>query len=148
MISCIPYRRKGSFEDKAKSLEALAFGVSQKKDCRKGRYYNINCTRCQGKYSRCRFIAQVATRIARNNWDINIFSSGIRHRKMLQGRDLTDDQIDSLIENADEHCFKRGISVQQFVNLVQEVAETLLRFDCSINTLPELIAQKRENWSH
>ena len=67
---------------------------------------------------------------------------------MLQGRDLTDDQIDSLIENADEHCFKRGISVQQFVNLVQEVAETLLRFDCSINTLPELIAQKRENWSH
>lgn len=62
---------------------------------------------------------------------------------MLQGRDLTDDQIDSLIENADEHCFKRGISVQQFVNLVQEVAETLLKFDCSINKLPELIAQKR-----
>ena len=61
---------------------------------------------------------------------------------MLHGRDLTEDQIDSLIENADEQCFKRGISVQQFVNLVQ-VAETLLRFDCSINTLPELIAQKR-----
>jgi len=58
---------------------------------------------------------------------------------MLHGRDLTEDQIDSLIENADEQCFKRGISVQQFVNLVQ-VAETLLRFDCSINTLPELIA--------
>lgn len=37
---------------------------------------------------------------------------------------------------------QKGISVQQFVNLVQ-VAETLLRFDCSINTLPELIAQKR-----
>lgn len=82
---------------------------------------------------------EVTTKIARNNWDISIFSSGIRHRKMLQGRDLTDDQIDSLIE----HCFKRWISVKQFVNLVQEVAETLLRFDCSINTLPELIAQKR-----
>ena len=62
---------------------------------------------------------------------------------MSHERDLTDDQIDSLIENVDEHCFRRGISVQQFVNLVQEVAETLLRFDCSINTLPELIAQKR-----
>lgn len=51
---------------------------------------------------------EVATKIARNNLDINIFSSGIRHRKMLHGRDLTDDQIDSLIENADEQCFKRG----------------------------------------
>ena len=86
---------------------------------------------------------KVATIIVRNNWDTNIFSSGIRHRKMLNERDLTDDQIDSLIENVDEHCFKRGISVQQFANLVQEVAETLLRFDCSINKLPELIAQKR-----
>src|SRR4029078_12492889 len=55
---------------------------------------------------------EVATKISRNNWDINIFSSGIRHRKMLHGRDLTEDQIDSLIENADEQCFKRGISVQ------------------------------------
>jgi hypothetical protein len=117
VINCIPYGRKGSCEDKGKSLEALAFGVSQKKDCRKGRHRrrncNINCTRCQGKIPDVDLLHEVATKIVRNNWDLNIFSSGIRHRKMLHERDLTDEQIDSLIENVDEHCFKRGISVQQ-----------------------------------
>jgi hypothetical protein len=86
---------------------------------------------------------EVATKITRNNWDINIFSSGIRHRKILNERGITDDQIDSLIENVDEHCFKKGIGVEHFVKLVQEVAETLLKYDCSINALPELIAEKQ-----
>ena len=86
---------------------------------------------------------EVATKITRNNWDINIFSSGIRHRKILYEKGITDDQIDSLIENVDEHCFKKKIRVEHFINLVQEVAETLLKYDCSINALPELIAEKQ-----
>ncbi|MGA9743366.1 MAG: hypothetical protein WBQ16_02000 [Nitrososphaeraceae archaeon] len=86
---------------------------------------------------------EVATKITRNNWDINIFSSAIRHRKILNERGITDDQIDSLIENVDEHCFKKQIRVEQFVKLVQEVAETLLKYDCPINALPELTAEKQ-----
>jgi hypothetical protein len=86
---------------------------------------------------------EVATKITRNNWDINIFSSGIRNRKILYEKGITDDQIDSLIENVDEHCFKKKIKVEHFVNLVQEVAETLLKYDCSIDVLPELIAEKQ-----
>ncbi|MGA8405427.1 MAG: helix-turn-helix domain-containing protein [Nitrososphaeraceae archaeon] len=86
---------------------------------------------------------EVATKITRNNWDINIFSSGISHRKILYKKGITDDQIDSLIENVDEHCFKKQIRVEHFVKLVQEVAETLLKYDCSIDVLPELIAEKQ-----
>ena len=86
---------------------------------------------------------EIASKITRNNWDINIFSSGIRHRKILYEKGITDDQIDSLIENVDEHCFKKKIRIEHFVKLVQEVAETLLKYDCSINELPELIAEKQ-----
>jgi transcriptional regulator with XRE-family HTH domain len=86
---------------------------------------------------------EVATKITRNNWDINIFSSGIRHRKILYEKGITDDQIDSLIENVDEHCFKKKIRVEHFVKLVQEVAETLLKYDCLIDALPELIVEKQ-----
>lgn len=43
----------------------------------------------------------------------------------------------------DEHCFKKGIRIEHFVNLLQEVAETLLKYDCSIDALPELIAEKQ-----
>ena len=90
---------------------------------------------------------ELATKITRNNWDINIFSSGIRHRKILYEKGITDDQIDSLIENVDEHCFKKQIRIEDFVKLVQEVAETLLKYDCSIDVLPELIGRKTEqNW--
>ena len=86
---------------------------------------------------------EIATKITRNNWDINIFSSGIRHRKILYDKGITDDQIDSLIENIDEHCFKKQIRVEHFVKLVQEVADALLKYNCSINDLPELIAEKQ-----
>jgi transcriptional regulator with XRE-family HTH domain len=86
---------------------------------------------------------EVATEITRKNWDINIFSSAIRHRKILYEKGITDDQIDSLIENVDEHCFKKQISVEHFVKLVQEVAETLLKYDCPIDALPELTAKKQ-----
>jgi transcriptional regulator with XRE-family HTH domain len=86
---------------------------------------------------------EIATKITRNNWDINIFSSGIRHRKILYEKGITDDQIDSLIENVDEHCFKKKIRVEHFVKLVQEVAETLLKYDCLIDALPELIVEKQ-----
>src|SRR4029078_4919069 len=86
---------------------------------------------------------EISSKITRNNWDINIFSSGIRHRNILYEKGITDDQIDSLIENIDEHCFRKQISIEHFVKLVQEVAETLLKYDCSINDLPELIAEKQ-----
>src|SRR4029078_8053994 len=86
---------------------------------------------------------EIASKITRNNWDINIFSSAIRHRKILYKRGISDDQIDSLIENVDEHCFKKQIRVEHFVKLAQEVAETLSKYDCSINELPELIAEKQ-----
>ena len=86
---------------------------------------------------------ELATKITRNNWDINVFSSGIRHRKILYERGISDDQIDSLIENVDEHCFKKQIRIEDFVNLVQEVAEYLLYYGCSIDALPKLLGQKR-----
>ena len=33
--------------------------------------------------------------------------------------------------------------MEHFVNLVQEVAETLLKYDCPINELPRLTAEKQ-----
>lgn len=86
---------------------------------------------------------EIASKITRNNWDINIFSSGIRHRNILYERGISDDQIDSLIENVDEHCFKKQIRIEDFVNLVQEVAEYLKYYGCSIDTLPRLLGEKR-----
>jgi hypothetical protein len=86
---------------------------------------------------------EVATKITLNNWDINVFSSGIRHRKIVYEKGITDDQIDSLIENVDDHCFKKQIRVEHFVKLVQEVAETLLKYDCPIDVLPELLVEKQ-----
>lgn len=85
---------------------------------------------------------EVAGEITRKNWDINIFSSGIRHRNILHDRGITDDPIASLIENVDQRCFKKEIRIEHFVSLVQEAAEISLKYDCSIDVLPELIAEK------
>jgi hypothetical protein len=38
---------------------------------------------------------------------------------------------------------QKQIRVEHFVKLIQEVAETLLKYDCPINALPELTAEKQ-----
>ncbi len=50
-------------------------------------------------------LRELAVQIRKKGWDQETFSSAVRHRNILYRRELTDNQIDDLIENVDEHCF-------------------------------------------
>lgn len=132
---------------KQKVLKLWLSGVSRKKIAEKAEIGDGTVTsivqEAKENIPDVDLLHEIASKITRNNWDINTFSSAIRHRKILYDKGITDDQIDSLIENIDEHCFKKQIRVEHFVKLVQEVAETLLKYDSSIIDLPELIAEKQ-----
>jgi hypothetical protein len=87
-------------------------------------------------------LRQAAVWIRKNGWKQDLFSTAIRHRNFLYGRGLTDEQIDDLIELLDEHCFKRGIKMDSFIEMLKNVSVISKRYGCSIEELDNLIEEK------
>ncbi len=63
---------------------------------------------------------------------------------MLYKKELTDNQIDDLIETVDEHCYKRNMSVNNFVDLVLSTSLFSQKYGCPIEGLDGLKAQKED----
>ncbi len=89
-------------------------------------------------------LRELSVRIRKSDWDQDIFSSAVRHRNMLYERGLTDEQIDDTIENIDEHCFKRGITFNSFVELVQNASLFSQKYSCSIEEIDAIRTQKED----
>ena len=83
-------------------------------------------------------LRQVAVQIKRKGWELAAFSSAMRHRNILYKKGLTDDQIDSLIEIVDEHCFRRNMTLEWFVDVIGHVALVSDKYNCPIEKLDEL----------
>lgn len=62
----------------------------------------------------------------------------MRHRNILYKKGLTDDQIDSLIEIVDEHCFRRNMTLEWFVDVIGHVVLVSDKYNCPIEKLDEL----------
>jgi hypothetical protein len=82
-------------------------------------------------------LREVAAEINKKGWNVNIFSTAIRHRNMLYERGLNDDLIDRLIENVDEYCYKEALSLQTFGNLVKDVIALSEKYGCPLHKLEE-----------
>lgn len=50
--------------------------------------------------------------------DINLFAGAVRLRKMLEKKGLSEEQIESLTENIDTHCFRHNIRFAEFVDTI------------------------------
>ncbi len=89
-------------------------------------------------------LRELAVQIRKKGWDQETFSSAVRHRNILYRRELTDNQIDDLIENVDEHCFKRSINFNRFVDIVQSISLLSQKYGRSIKGLEDLRAEKED----
>jgi hypothetical protein len=131
---------------KEKVLKFWLSGIARKKSAEKARIGDGTVTsivqEARQNIPDIDLLRAVAVKIKSKDWDLNIFSSAIRHREMLQRKGLSDDQIDSLIENVDEYGFKHGTTSEHFVNLVQNMAIISSKYDCPIDKLPDLIEEK------
>ena len=91
-------------------------------------------------------VREVALVLKRKGLDVNLLPSSVRLRKRLEERGLSEKQIDSLIENIDVHCFKRGITAEQFVDTIQNISELLDNLAIPVDKLPQFIAKKKEEY--
>ena len=91
-------------------------------------------------------VREVALVLKRKGLDVNLLPSSVRLRKRLEERGLIEEQIDSLIENIDVHCFKRGITAEQFVDTIQNISALSDNLAIPVDKLPQFIAKKKEEY--
>jgi hypothetical protein len=64
-------------------------------------------------------LREVALVPKKKDLDLSVLTSSIRIKKKIdEMMDLKEDQIESFIENTNIHCFKRDLTAEEFVNIV------------------------------
>jgi hypothetical protein len=75
--------------------------------------------------------------------DINLFAGAVRLRKMLEKKGLSEEQIESLTENIDTHCFRHKIRFVEFVDTINKLSALSDSFGIQLDQLPKHIQEKR-----
>jgi hypothetical protein len=57
---------------------------------------------------------------------------------------LDHNQVDVLLDNVAEYCFKKGMSIEKFINNVTEVTRLSLNIEAPIDELQNLIMDKQK----
>lgn len=96
------------------------------------------------KDSEVDLMRQVATAIRDQQTNVLAFAKAMRLGNMLAELGLNEDQIESLVTTADVHCFKRGLELQEFFNIVGEVTSYASKFGILLKNLPDHMAQQKK----
>ena len=84
---------------------------------------------------------QTALQIKKEDLEIFSFVASIRLRKLLEQFQITEDQIESLLEEIDIYCFKQQILSKEFVLKIKEVSDLAMNFETPILNLPSYVNQ-------
>jgi 5'(3')-deoxyribonucleotidase len=74
--------------------------------------------------------------------DINLFAGAVRLRKTLEKKGLSEELIESFIENIDTHCFRHNIRFAEFVDTINELSALSDSFGIQLNQLPKHIQEE------
>jgi hypothetical protein len=89
-------------------------------------------------------LREVGLLLKREGLDVNLLPSSVRLRKRLEERGLNEKQVDSLIETIDVHCFRRGVTVEEFVNTIQNISSLSDDLGIPLDQLPQYVATQKE----
>ncbi len=86
-------------------------------------------------------LREVALVIKNDDLDLSVLANSIRLKKKLDGMGLNEDQIESLIENINIHCFKRGLTGEEFINIINKTVVLSQKLGMPVDELPNHIIQ-------
>jgi hypothetical protein len=75
--------------------------------------------------------------------NINQLASAIRLQRILESHNLRGEQIESLIRNVANHCFKKEVGVDMFIEDVDKISKLADNTGIAIEKLPDHIHEKR-----
>jgi hypothetical protein len=97
-----------------------------------------------GNYSEFDLIRELAVMLKREDVDVNTFASSIRLQRKLEQKGLSEEQIESFMENVDVHCFRCGLKPEEFINTVNKISVLSDNLGIPIDEIPEYIIQEEE----
>jgi hypothetical protein len=97
-----------------------------------------------GNYSEFDLTRELAVMLKREDVDVNTFASSIRLQRKLDEKELNEEQIESLIENMDVHCFRRGVKPEEFVNTINKISLLSDNLGIPIDEISQYISQEQE----
>ncbi len=83
-------------------------------------------------------LRETALLIKRGNLDLNHFASSIRLKNMLDKLGISEEKVESLLEDIETHCFRNQMDEKEFVS---KIVDSL---DVPIHEIPSYIDQKRD----
>jgi transcriptional regulator with XRE-family HTH domain len=87
-------------------------------------------------------LREVALVLKKYDFDLSVLASSIRIKNKLDEMGLNEDQIDSLIDNGNIHCFKRGLTGEEYFNNVDKVCALSDNLEMSLDEMPSYIVQQ------
>jgi len=87
---------------------------------------------------------QVALTLKDQQTDLRSFSAAIRLRRILEEAGLSEDDIESLIVNAEVYCFKHEMDPTKFFDIVDNVYTFSNKNRISLDEIPQYIIQQEK----
>jgi chromosome segregation ATPase len=81
----------------------------------------------------------LALKIKKENLDLNYFASTVRLKKVMDELEISEEKVESLLEEINTHCFKKEIDSKEFVSKIDEVSKLVNNLDVSIYNIPSYI---------
>jgi hypothetical protein len=120
-------------------------GIAKETNIGKGTVSEI-ISQYSSKDSEVDLIRQVALAIRGLQTDVFAFSQAVRLKNILTEVGLKEEEkIESLISVAEIHCFRRGLDLQEFFDIVEDVASHSNELGIPVENLPGYIEQQKES---
>jgi hypothetical protein len=89
---------------------------------------------------------EVALVLKKHDLNLSVFAPSIRIKNKLDDMGVSEDKIDSLIDNGNTHCFKRGLTADEYFNNVDKVCALSENLLMPLDQLPSyIIGQQLES---
>jgi hypothetical protein len=79
---------------------------------------------------------ELALKLKKENLDLNYFTSAVRLKKVLDRLEVTEENVESFLEEINIHCFKKNIDKKEFILKIDEVWKIAKSLDVSIFNIP------------
>jgi len=88
-------------------------------------------------------LREVALLLKNEDLDLSVLADSIRLENKIDEMDLSEDLVESFIENINIHCFKRRLIAGEFINIINKVSALSKNLGIPVEHLPDYIEQKK-----
>jgi transcriptional regulator with XRE-family HTH domain len=88
-------------------------------------------------------LRQVAVVLKKHDLNMSVFAPSVRIKNKLDEMGVSVDKIDSLIDNSNIHCFKRGLTADEYFNNVDKVCALTENLEMPLDELPSYIIRQQ-----